>query len=75
MYLSEGNIVCFIDIYPRTAPTRALKTGCAEEIQRDCREHDPGLIARRDTPVTLQAGLRACEWMKIYPDESPSHAI
>ena len=24
---------------------------------------DPGYIARRDTPVTRQAGLRACEWI------------
>jgi hypothetical protein len=62
-------------IFPRTALTRALKTRCVEEIKADSREHGPGLVALRDTPVALQAGLRACERMKVYPDESPSHAI
>jgi hypothetical protein len=34
----------------------------------------PGFVALRDTPVTLQAGLRAREWMKVHPDGgSPSH--
>ena len=38
-------------------------------------EYGPGLVALRDTPVTPQAGLRACEWMQCHPHESPSHAL